>query len=384
MINRVILLVIDGLGIGALGDAAEYGDGEAHSLKHLAEAAGGLSLPNLESLGLGHLASVKGVRVMAQPTGSFGRLGFSARPTDSVAGHWELSGVVITRAPGRYRDGLSADDKAALEQLFARKTIGQSIGRCMAMLAQYGSEHEATGAPILWTDGADTCHLAAHESVLPPAVFQQRCREARKVLQGRGSAPRVVAHSFVGQAGAYRETARKDYVSEPSGVLMSDALSRSNQIVMGIGKTTDLFAGRGFTRSFPAASPVEAFEETLDMLGTVPRGLLYVSLDPFPEGGAEAAAMLEDVDRRLPELFDRLRVGDMVVITADHGRDLSRADRNATREYTPLLVTGPKLAQGVNLGTRSTAADVGQTIVDALGAERLPVGESFLEALRPG
>jgi phosphopentomutase len=384
MINRVILLVFDGLGVGALSDADEYGDGGADSLGHLAEAVGGLSLPNLESLGLGHLAAVKGVRTMAQPTGSFGRLSFSSYPHDSMTGNWELSGVGMPRTVGRYREGLPTQDTAALEQLFSRKTIGQSIGRCMAMLAQYGAEHEATGSPIVWTDGANTCHLAAHESILRAAVFQQRCREVRKVLQGRGGSLRVVAHSFGGKAGAYRETARKDYVSEPPAVLMSDVLNRSNQIVMGIGKTADLFAGRGFTRSFPAASPLEAFEETLAMLSTVPRGLLYVSLDPFPEDSAGSAAMLEEIDRRLPELFDKLRVGDLVFITADHGRDVTRAGGRATREYAPLLLTGPKLAQGVNLGTRSTAADVGQTIVDALGAERLPVGESFLEALRPG
>jgi phosphopentomutase len=165
---------------------------------------------------------------------------------------------------------------------------------------------------------------------------------------------------------------------------MPDQLNRSGQIIMGVGKVHGLFSGRGFTRSFPAASVAGAFDETLGMLNKVPRGLLYVSLGPLPEEAADAATTLQALDRRLPDLFDRLRVGDVVFITADHGRDWSKPAKLPTREYAPLLVTGPKLAQGVNLGTRATAADLGQTIVDALRAERLPVGDSFLEALRAG
>ena len=153
---------------------------------------------------------------------------------------------------------------------------------------------------------------------------------------------------------------------------------------MGVGKVYDLFSGRGLTKSFPAASGMAAFDEVIGLLNKVPRGLVCASLDLLSEEAGQAATSVEAFDRRLPDFFERLRIGDLVIVTGDHGRDLSLPDKAATREYVPLLVTGPKLAQGVDLGTRLTAADVGQTIAEALGAERLLIGESFLDALRPG
>ncbi|TKS57891.1 MAG: hypothetical protein EWM72_03369 [Nitrospira sp.] len=385
MINRVILLVIDGFGVGALPDAAEYGDAEADTLVHLADAVGGLSLPNLEALGLGHVARIKGVRTMAQPDGCFGRLGFASQGKDSVVGYWETSGVIVRDGGAKYASGVPADVVAVIEQMLGRKLIGNRMASMTVMLQEYGAEHVSSGAPILWTDGGNTCYLAAHESAMPPADFQQRCREARKAVKGAGAPIRIVAQPVTGEAGSFRPHAgRKDFVSEPPGLTMLDVLNRSSHITMGIGKVYDLFSGRGLTRAFPAASAIAAFDETVGMMNKVPRGLLYVSLDLLPEDTTQAATALQEFDRRLPDLFDKLRIGDLVMITGDHGRDVSRPGKTPTREYVPVLVTGPKLAQGVDLGTRVTAADLGQTIVDALRAERLPLGDSFFEALRPG
>lgn len=385
MINRVILLVIDGLGVGALPDAAEYGDAGANTLVHLAESAGGLLLPNLETLGLGHLAPIRGVRTTAQPIGCFGRLGFISRGKDSLVGYWETAGVILREHTSMFASGVPSDVVAILEQTVGRKVIGNRVASMGTMLDHYGAEHLSTGAAILWTDGGTTCHMAMHEAAMSPADFLQRCRDARKAIRGAGGAVRIVAHPLAGEAGSLRPGAgRKDLVAEPPAPTMLDALNRSSQIVMGIGKVYDLFSGRGLTRSFPAASADAAFDETIGMLSKVPRGLLYVSLDLLPDDATAAAVALQEFDRRLPVLFDKLRTGDLLVITADHGRDLTQPVKTTTREYVPLLVMGPKLAQGVNLGTRGTAADLGQTIVDALGAERLPVGESFFEGLRPG
>jgi phosphopentomutase len=385
MINRVILLVIDGLGIGALPDATEYGDAGANTLAHLAEAAGGLTLPNLETLGLGHLAPIQGVRTIAQPHGCFGRLGFASRGKDSLVGYWETAGVILREDMATFASGVPPEVVAILEQALGRKVIGNRVASMGTMLAEYGVEHLSTGAAILWTDGGTTCHVAMHGAAMPPADFLQRCRDARKAIQSVGGPVRIVAHPLAGEAGSLRPDAgRKDLVAEPATPTMLDALNRSSQIVMGIGKVSDLFSGRGLTRSFPATSAGAAFDETVGMLSKVPRGLLYVSLDLLPEDPEAAAATLQEFDRRLPVLFNKLRNGDLLVITADHGRDVTRPARTTTREYVPLLVTGPKLAQGVNLGTRATAADLGQTIVDALRADRLAVGDSFHEALRPG
>jgi phosphopentomutase len=385
MINRVILLVIDGFGAGALPDAAKYGDAEANTMVNLADAVGGLSLPNLEALGLGHVAQIKGVRTMAQPNGCFGRLGFMSQGKDSVVGYWETSGVIVREGWAKYASGIPADVTAVFEQVLGRKVIGNRVASMTTMLQEYGVEHVSSRAPILWTDGGNTCYLAVHEFLMPPAEFQQRCREAWKAVKGTGVPIRIVAQPVTGEAGSFRPHAgRKDFVSEPPDQTMLDVLNRSSQITMGIGKVYDLFSGRGLTRAFPSASAIAAFDETVGMMNKVPRGLLYVSLDLLPEDANQAAIALQEFDRRLPDLFDKLRIGDLVMLTGDHGRDVSRPGKTPTREYVPVVVTGPKLAQGVDLGTRATAADLGQTIVDAMRAERLPIGDSFFEALRSG
>ena len=382
MIKRVLLFVIDGFGIGPLPDAAEYGDAEANTLVHLADAVGGLSLPNLEVLGLGHLAKIPGVAPMAQPHGCFGRLGFTSRGKDSVSGYWETNGVTVHESAAVYQAGIPENVVSVIEQAVGRKLIGHRVASMASMVRDYGTEHLSSGAPILWTDGGNTCYVAAHEATMPVAVLHQQCREAWREAKKAGTLIRIVAQPLTGEPGALRPQAgRKDFVVEPPGLTMLDALSRSGQITMGIGKVYDLFSGRGFTKSFPAAS---AFEDTVGMLNKVPRGLLYVSLDLLSEDSAQAAEALQDFDRRLPNLFEQLRVGDMVILTGDHGRDSSKADKLPTREYVPVLITGPKLAQGVNLGTSQTAADLGQTIVDTLGADRLAIGDSFWEAVRPG
>ncbi|MCP9449874.1 MAG: phosphopentomutase [Nitrospira sp.] len=384
MINRVLLFVIDGLGIGPLPDAAEHGDAGANTLAHLADMVGGLSLPNMETLGLGHIASIPGVQSTTQPRGCFGRLGFTSRGTDSVAGHWEMNGIVGAVSPS-CADGVPRQVVTAVEQALGRKVIGKDVASLGAMLKEYGADHFACGAPMLWTDGRNTCHVAAHEAVMAREALYQGCREAWKTLKQAGLFLRIVAQPVAGEPGRFHaHGSRRDFVAEPPGVTMLDVLNRSGQIVMGIGKVGDLFGGRSLTKTFSAPSAQEAFGETVDMLSKVPRGLLYVGLDFSTDEATQTAEALEDFDRRLPGLFDKLRVGDLVVITGDHGRDLSRPLKRPTREYVPLLLLGPKLPAGVDLGTRSTAADLGQTVADAFGAQRLSIGDSFWEAIKPG
>ena len=385
MINRIILLVIDGFGIGALPDAVDYGDAEANTVAHLAETVDGLNVPNFEMLGLGHVAQIKGVRTMAQPSGSFGRLGFASPGKDSIVGYWEISGVIQENAQTICSSGVPVTIVDITEQILGRKSIGKNVSTMGVMLRRHSMEHMATGAPILWTDGWNTCFLAMHESAMVPLEFQQRCREIRKAAKDAGSFIRVVAQPVIGGHDLLRPHAgRKDFVMEPPGLTMLDVLSRSGQMAMGVGKTYDLFNGRGFTKAFQVASGLAALDEVIGMLSKMPRGLVCASLDLLSEDAAQAATAIQDFDRRLPDLFEKLRLGDMVIITGDHGRDFSLHGQTSTREYVPVFVTGPKLAQGVDLGNRPTAADVGQTIVEALRAERLLVGDSFLDALRPG
>ena len=385
MINRVIVLVIDGLGVGALPDAADYGDAGTHTLSHLADAVGGLHLPTLEALGLGHITAIKGVRVMGQPEGSFGRLGFLSKGVDSMVGYWEIAGLQTDMAGPLYPDGFPLDLVAILEQTFGRKILGNRRSSGAAMLREYESEHLASGSLIVWTDGRRTCHVAAHENALRQDEFFQRCRDARKLLKDRWGIWRVSAHPLTGDAGAVQFASRsREFVVEPPGQTMIDVLNQAGQIVIGAGKVGDLFSGRGFTRSIPVGPWTALFTEVTGMLKKAPRGLIVAGLNVLESAAAQAAAALHDFDRRLPELLEQLRPGDLLVLTGDHGRDLMKADQVPTREYVPLLATGPKLAQGVNLGIRASAADLGHTIVEALQGDQLPVGESFLNALRAG
>ena len=384
MINRIVLLVIDGWGIGPLPDAAEYGDADADTLSHIADAVGGISLPTMEGLGLRHVAPIRGVSLTIQPSGCFGRMGFTSQGKDSVAGYWETNGVMACERRSDFSAGIPKGVVDVLEQVFGRKVIGKCKASTGMALAEYGADHIASGSPILWTDGGITCYVAAHESVMPSSTLQQQCREAWKALKKGGELIRIVAQSITGEPGSLQARgARKDFVAEPSDVTMLDALNRAGQIVMGVGKVHDLFNGRSLTRTFPAASATEAFDETMSLLTTVPRGLLYTSLDVLSDDSTHAAAALEAFDRRLPDVFEKLRPGDVCILTGDHGRDVSKPVKTPTREYVPILITGPKLTRGVDLGTRVTAADLGQTIVEALQAERLPVGDSFWPSIRP-
>lgn len=385
MMNRVILIVIDGFGIGAMPDAAKYGDESANTLVHLAEAAGGLHLPTMEALGLGHITAIPSVQVMAQPEGCFGRLGFRSSDVDSLGGYWEMNGYMQAVTAHTYPNGFPQPLIAALEQISGRKMLGNRVASPSAMLQDYGNDHLASGAPIIWTDGRRTCHLAAHATVMRPDALHQLCREARKLLREPWGIMRVVAHPLTGEKGAVRFShQRRDFVIEPSGTTMLDVLNRAGQILTGVGKAGDLFNGRGLTRTIPQAPWATLLEDVKGMLKNVPRGLIYVGLDVLESDDAASAGALHDFDRRLPSLLEQLRPGDLFVVTGDHGRDPRKDHQGSTREYVPLLMCGPKLAQGVNLGTRSTAADLGQTIVEALCGEPLAVGDSFLDAFRPG
>ena len=385
MITRVIVLVIDGLGVGALPDAAEYGAADPHTLSHLADAVGGLTLPTLEGLGLGHISEIKGVRTMSQPEGCFGRLGFLSKGVDSMAGYWELAGHITTEVGPQYPNGFPSDAVAVLEQAFGRKVIGNRCAKDVVMLRECEAEHLSSGGLIVWTDGHRTCHVAAHEKAMRRDDLFQRCRDARKLLKHPWGIWRISAHPLVGDADAVQFGPQpREFVVEPPVPTMFDVLNRASQILVGVGRVSDLFSGRGLTSSLPVGEWAGLLTEVIKLLKKVPRGLIVAGLDVLESDVAQSAMALHDFDRRLPGLLEQLRPGDFLVLTGSHGRDITRGDEVPTREYVPLLATGPKLAQAVHLGVRTSAADLGHTIVEALIGEQLPSGESFLDALRAG
>jgi len=385
MINRIITLVVDGFGVGALPDASEYGDAGAHTLAHLADAVGGLNLPTMESLGLSHVSEVKGLRVMAQPLGCFGRLGFQSKGVGACTGQWEMAGCIVQEIPPDYRDGYPSAVVEKLAQLFGRKTVGHRPSSGPEMLQAYGAEHLASGAPMVWTDGHRTCHVAVHGDSMPVEELHQRCRAARKMLHADWGIWCVAAHPLTGPAGSLTfGSGRRHFTIEPPATTMLDVLSRASQILIAVGRAGDLFGERGLTRNAPMDSWIATFDEVSGMFNKVPRGLIYAGLDVLEGNAQQQAAALQEFDRRLPEVVEQLRPGDLFVLTGNHGRDPMKPHGLATREFVPILITGPKLAQGVNLGMRATAADLGQTIVEALRGEALAVGDSFLDALQAG
>ena len=385
MITRVIVLVIDGLGVGAMPDALEYGDAGSNTLSHLADAVGGLDLPRLEALGLGHITEIKGVRTMGQPEGCFGRLGFLSKGVDAIAGYWEMAGHLTDVAGPLYPNGFPPDMIAVLEQAFGRTIVGNRRSSGVAMLRECVADHLSSGSLIVWTDGRRTCHVAAHTSAMGRDEFLQRCRDARKLLKESWGIICVSAHPLVGDTGAVQFSPQpREFVLEPPGPTMFDVLNRVSQILVGVGPVGDLFSGRGLTRSVPVGHWTTLMTEVTGMLKKVPRGLIIAGLDVLESDAAQSATALHDFDRKLSWLLEQLRPGDLLVLTGNHGRDLTKADQLPTREYVPLLAMGPKLAHGVHLGIRASAADLGHTIVEALQGGQLPVGESFLDALRTG
>lgn len=384
MIKRVLLVVLDGLGIGPLPDASAYGDEGCNTLAHLCEAAGGVRLPNLETLGLGHLGEFTGVRGIAQPEGCFGRLGFTSKGKDSLTGHWELACCPSEDASG-VQGGFTPGLCDQIEGAIGQKTLGNRVGVCYDVVEDCNGAHKQSGSPIVWLDDVGTIHLAANNALIPPDDLYRMCREIRRVVKADHPVLRVVAHPFSDQSGRVLcGDRRRHFATEPPGPTLLDQLSRASQLMIGLGKVGDLFSGRGVTRSSSASDYRDALDELLGQFGRVPRGLLFATLEFLSSNLDESVEGLQFFDRLLPELQAKLKLGDVLIITADHGRDASRTSREHSREYVPLLITGPKLPRGVNLGTRDSAADLGQTIGEALGASRLPAGDSFLDSLRAG
>ncbi len=382
MMTRIVLLVLDGFGIGALPDAESYGDGGCNTLQRLAAISKGLALPNLEHLGLGHLGQFQGIRPMVQPEGSFGRLGFATKGKNSLTGHWEMTGYVIEDDP-RPCETYTPELATALEAALGQKTLGNCRAVSLEPIAECGGQHLKSGTPIAWIDTTGTIFLAAHEDVMPVDELYRLAREARKLLKQLMPIVRVVACPFGGQPGGLTVTeSRRDFAVEPPGLTLLDHLSRASQLVIGVGKVGDLFSGRGVTRSVPLFQAVAVMEEVIGMLSKVPRGLIYANLPVISADLHTTVSTLQQFDRRLRDLQECLKIGDVLIITGDHGFDCARPTPGHSREYVPCLVTGPRLARGVDLGTRTTAADLGQTIGEALGAVRLPWGDSFLDALQ--
>jgi phosphopentomutase len=391
MMNRVIVIVLDGVGVGAAPDAGEYGDESANTLAHVADAVGGLTLPNLQSLGLGHIGAFFGIQRVGQPLGCFGRMAELSHGKDATAGHWEMVGLVTKEPFPTYPEGLPERVIEAIQETIGRKVLGNRAALGADIVKELGREHVATACPILYTNADSVVQIAAHERVIPKEELYRMCRAARQVLRPPHRVARVVAQPFTGEMGAFVGTeGRKHFSVEPPGESLLDSARRAGYPVVGVGRIDTLFCGRGFTRAIHTLNNTAGMGETVRLLANMPKGLIFANLvdieglHGYRDNAAGFAQGLQEFDLQLAGLLGALKPGDLLCLAADHGHDLTQQGGGHSREYVPLLAYGPKLARGVNLGTRKTFADLGQTVSDAFGLDPLTIGESFLNALRAG
>ncbi len=385
-LRRAIVVVLDGVGAGANPDAQVYGDEGASSLEHCAQAIGGLELPHLGSLGLGNITPIVGTPPRTDTTGAYGKMRAIAAGKDSVAGHWEMMGVVLEKPLPTYPHGFPPDIVQAFEQAIGRRVIGNKAASGTEIIKELGAEHMHTGSPILYTSADSVFQVAAHQDIIPLAELYQMCQLARDMLTGENAVGRVIARPFIGTPGAFQRTEhRRDFSLAPLGTTLLDLLKAGGKEVVGIGKIEDLFAGRGLTQRDHTETNREGMAATLHWLERDFEGLLFVNLVEFDmlwghrrdsEGYAQA---LRDVDAWVPQVQRLMRPTDALFFAADHGVDPTYRGTDHTREYVPLLAYGQPVRPGVNLGIRSTFADLGQTLAQTFAVGTLKAGTSFAQ-----
>jgi phosphopentomutase len=388
MLRRAILVVLDGVGAGANPDAEAYGDEGASSLEHCAQAIGGLELPYLGSIGLGNITPILGTPPFKDVLGSYGRMASIAAGKDSTAGHWEMTGVVLKKPLPTYPHGFPPEIVAAFERAVGRKVIGNKVASGTEIIKELGAEHVRTGFPILYTSADSVFQLAAHQEIIPLANLYRMCEIARDMLTGDHAVGRVIARPFIGAPGAFTRTEhRRDFSLAPTGTTLLDLLKEAGKEVIGLGKIEDLFAGRGLTQRDHTETNRAGMAATLRWLERDFTGLLFVNLVEFDmlwghrrdsQGYAQA---LRDVDAWLPQVQQLMRSDDAIFFSADHGVDPTYRGTDHTRECVPLLAYGQLIHPGVNLGTRGTFADLGQTLAQAFGVGTLTAGTSFAKLL---
>ena len=385
--SRVLLIVLDSVGIGELPDAARYGDEGSDTLGNIASRVE-LSLPNLAQLGLGNIRPLRGIPAVASPDGAFGRMAESSPGKDSVTGHWEIAGVVLDAPFPTFPRGFPRAVIEDFERAIGRETLGNEVASGTEIIARLGDAHVASGRPIVYTSADSVFQIAAHESVVPVPELYRMCEAAyRLVVDGLGVG-RVIARPFVGASGAYVRTSnRHDYARPSPRPTLLDVLTEAGVPVSSVGKVADLFAGRGITRSRPTSSDAAGVEAVLEVLRDRTRGLIFANLVDFDTQFGHRndiqgyAANLENFDSRLPEIIDALAEDDLLILTADHGNDPTTPSTDHSREYVPVLATGRRVRRGLDLGTRATFADVGQTVAQVFGVGPLAHGTAFLDSL---
>lgn len=388
MNKKAILIVLDSVGIGALPDAAAYGDAGADTLGHIINTCRP-QLPNMMQLGLGNIDAISFSSDVTVPTGCYGKMREVSAGKDTTTGHWEIAGVQLSRPFPTFPEGFPQDFIEAFEKATGRGTLGNKPASGTAILDELGEEHMATGKLIVYTSADSVFQIAANEDVVPLEELYRYCEIAREMLTGDLEVGRVIARPFVGEkAGAFKRTGgRRDYSAVPPTTML-ELLAQQGKTVYGIGKIEDIFCLRGITKSNHAAGNANCMEATFAAMQEDFDGLLFVNLVDFDmvyghrrdvEGYAKA---LETFDAQIPQIMGLMGEDDMLILTADHGCDPCHTGTDHTREHVPVLVWGKKLQGGVNLGIRETYADLSATVLNFFGIENSLKGTSMLPELK--
>lgn len=385
MIERAVIIVTDSLGIGALPDAARFGDEGADTFGHILDHRPGLRIPNLRRLGFTNIRGCAGGRLKTDhPEGAFGKCREESAGKDTITGHWEIAGIYTETPFKTYPDGFPEDFIRGFEKKIGVGVLGNYPESGTVIIEKLGPEHERTGKPIVYTSADSVFQIAANTDVIPLERLYEICETARGMLQGKWACGRVIARPYVIKDGRRVRTAdRRDYAVSPPEETLLDKISNAGKTVCAIGKIHDIFNGRGITESIHTVSNMDGIDKTIEALKRDFPGLIFTNLVEFdslyghrrdPEGYADA---IEEFDARIPEIEAAVKGTDAVFICSDHGNDPVHTGFDHTREYIPVTIFGNRIRPGIDIGVRHSYADIGATIADMLGTEATAEGESF-------
>ncbi len=388
MVDRIIIIVLDSVGIGELPDAFKFGDEGSNTLANTAKAVGGLNISNLESFGIGKIENISGVSKEVDEKAFYGKMNEASAAKDTTSGHWEIAGVITKRPFPTYPEGFPDEVIKKFTKAIGRPILGNKPASGTEIIKELGEEHIKTGYPIVYTSADSVFQIAACEDVIPIGSLYEMCERARDILKGKHNVGRVIARPFVTENGMYvRTERRKDFSLPPPEETVLDEAVREGYEVVGIGKIGDIFAHRGLTKEIHTSNNYDGVSKTIECIKEDFKGIIFTNLIDFdmkyghrnnPRGYADA---LESFDHRLPEIVDALKAKDIIIITADHGCDPTTPSTDHSREYVPLLVYGAKLKKPKSLGIRKSFADVGATVAEALLVSGFDKGESFFTEL---
>jgi phosphopentomutase len=383
---RVTWIVLDSVGIGAMPDAAAYGDVGSDTLGNI-DRRRALHLPNLAKLGLGNLKPLPSVAPVERPSAAFGRCALASPGKDTTTGHWEMVGIHLAKPFPLYPRGFPPEIMDEFERRIGRGTLGNYAASGTEIIQELGQEHMRTGKPIVYTSADSVFQVAAHEEVIPLWELYKICETAREILRGPFEVGRVIARPFIGKPDAFTRTPnRHDYAVPPPPGMLLDQLDAKQVRVFSVGKIFDVFLGHGIQDSEKTKDNADGMAKTLEALGELDGGLIFTNLVDFDqlyghrndvEGYATA---LEQFDAWLPSLYGKLTGDDLLILTADHGCDPTTPSTDHSREYVPLIAYRPRKQEGLDLGLRSTLSDIGQTVAENFGT-KISEGTSFLGAI---